>query len=71
MAVGLAQLLVIGVFCLGIYRIANGRLDKKVNRDTCHASMDGLKAIRKNDMEHIDQRFDALEVMIENGKEAS
>ena len=41
--IGVGQLIFLGGFCLALYRLANGKLEKKVDRDTCHAHIDGLK----------------------------
>ncbi len=63
-------------FCLGIYKICNGRLtsiadkiDKKVYRGECHQAQDAIKE-RIDTLEvHIGERFDDLkDTVIKNGK---
>ena len=56
-------------FCLGIYRITNGRmlqitkqLDEAIKRPECHRAQDGLKS-------YFNEKFKNLEKVIkENGK---
>ena len=63
--VAAGQLLILSGFCLGIYKIANGRLSKKVSQDTCKANVDGIHALLKEHAKHIDIRFDDLKDTIE------
>ena len=56
-------------FCLGLYKLANGRLAKKVNQDTCKANVDGIHELLKGHVDHMDKRFDDLKDTIEkNGR---
>ena len=78
---GWIQVITVGGFCLGLYKIANGRLNKKVNRDTCHAHVDGLKAMIVNLESKVDDnkkdlttyisdvKNDTLELLRRNGGE--
>lgn len=54
-------------FLLGLYKIANGRLAKKVSQDTCRANISGMHKLFKEHSSHIDQRFDDLKEFIKNG----
>ena len=54
-------------FCLGIYKLTNGRLSRKVDRPECHNAQDGIKQ-RIGDMErHVDDRIEDLKEFIKNG----
>ena len=61
---------VLGI-CYGLYKVANGRLSKKVNKDACHIAQGAIRR-RIDDLEkHVDDRFDLLGKDIErlyNGK---
>lgn len=54
-------------FLLGLYRIANGRLAKKVSQDTCKANVSGIHKLIKEHSAHLDKRFDDLKEFIQNG----
>ena len=55
-------------FCLGIYKLTNGRLSSKVDRPECHIAQEGVKQ-RLDDFEkHSQQRFTDLKEFIKNGK---
>ena len=60
--------LAIAGFCLGIYKIANGRLAKKVSQDTCKANVDGIHKLFKEHKEHIDTRFDGIHTRFDDLK---
>lgn len=65
----LGELVIIAGFCIGIYRIANGRLKVKVDRETCHAHVDGLKAMIGNVKEDITEvKQDVKEILRLSGK---
>ncbi|KKL66606.1 hypothetical protein LCGC14_2143340, partial [marine sediment metagenome] len=52
-----------------IYKIANGRLAKKVSQDTCRANVSGIHKLLSEHKDHMDIRFDMLTDFIkENGK---
>ena len=59
--------LAIAGFCLGIYKIANGRLSKKVSQDTCKANISGMNNLLNEHKDHMDTRFDDLKEFIKNG----
>lgn len=62
-------------FCLGIYRITNGRMielskriDKAVKQPECHSAQEAIRGEIKTLSEHIDTRFDDLKDTVLNGK---
>ena len=67
--VAAGQLIILGGFCLGLYKISNGHLKNKVSKGECHTAQDGVKQ-RIDDMDkNINRRFDDLkDVILKNGK---
>ena len=67
--VAAGQVLTVGLFCLGLYRISNGHLKNKVSKSECHGAQAGIKQ-RIDDLDkNINRRFDDLKDFIkENGK---
>ena len=63
-------------FCLGIYKICNGRLtsiadkiDEKVSKGACHQAQDAIKERIDTLEDHLGERFDDLkDTVIKNGK---
>ena len=53
--------------CLGLYKVANGQLAKKVSRDACHTAQEGIHRRIDDFQAHIDNRIDDLKDTI-NGK---
>jgi len=65
---GLTAIGMLGI-CFGLYRIANGRLKSKVNRDACHTAQSAVRERIDILEKHLDQRLDDLKDFIEkNGK---
>ena len=78
------QLTFIGIglltFCLGLYRIANGKLKDKVDRTACHTAQQGIKDTICSSEKHMKDRINSFErniseriqdlkdTVIENGK---
>lgn len=63
------QLAILGGFCLGLYRIANGNLKKKMDKSECHQAQEGIKQRIDDLSQHIDTRIDDLKDYIKkNGK---
>ena len=67
------QLAILGGFCLGIYKIANGRLKEKVSGNECHTAQkairDKIDTLDRHLTSHIDTRIDDLKDYIKrNGK---
>ena len=56
-------------FCLGLYRLANGKMKEKIDRTACHSAMNGIREIGKNDRRHINNRFDGVEKRIDDLKD--
>ena len=61
---GWGIVIVIGIFCTGLYSIANGRLGKKVDRDTCHLHVTHMT----EKIEDIKEDTRDIRDMIKNGK---
>lgn len=63
------QLAILGGFCLGLYKIANGKLKEKVSKSECHAAQESTNRRIDDLKNHIDTRFSDLKDFIkENGK---
>lgn len=65
----IGSLVILGGFCIGLYRIVNGKMAKKVDRETCHAHIDGLKQwIHSLDTDIQEVKKDVKELLRLNGK---
>lgn len=52
---GWGMVTVVGIFCTGLYTIANNKVSKKVNTDVCHVHVDNLKSV----IESVEKKVDA------------
>lgn len=55
---------VVGLFCIGLFSIANGKLNKKVDRYACHLHVEHLT----EKIEDIKEDTKDIRDMIKNGK---
>ena len=57
-------------FCFGVLRYSNGRLSKKVDRETCHTAQKAVNKRIDDFEEHFHQRIDDLKDLIKkNGRD--
>lgn len=56
------------VFAFGMFRMTNGRLNGKVDKDSCHSAQDSIKDKIEQSEKHMDTRMDDIkDLIIKNG----
>lgn len=55
------------LFCLGLYKLANGKLKEKVSRHECHSAQRAIGQRIDDVKDHIDTRFEDMKDFIRNG----
>jgi len=64
----LATLIVFGGFCIGLFRIVSGKLDKKVDREVCHLNIKHLtEKVEDTNVKVADIAEDTKEILKRNG----
>ena len=59
------------VFCFGLFRLVNGKYDKKVDKTACHEAQKAVRQRIDDLQNHINTRFDDVKDFIKkNGTQA-
>ena len=53
--------------CLGLFKVANGRLSRKVSEDTCNANVENMNKRFDDIKEYMNERFNDLKETVKNG----